>query len=72
METKHLNIYKIMKDKKISIAIISKKTNIKYTTLREKLLRLTNFKFNEAVEIYEKLFNEYNFIWLFSEENYEK
>lgn len=73
VETKQLNIYNIMKDEKISIATISKKTNIKYTTLREKLLKITEFKVIEALEVYKKFFKEYDFIWLFSqEENYEK
>lgn len=66
-ENNILNINKIIKEKGISIAAISRKSGISYSTVRDKLTGRSEFKINETIKIYNTFFKEYDYVWLFSE-----
>lgn len=68
MEYKKLNIFNKMKELGISMSAISKKSGIKYGTLRDKLVGRTDFKVDEAIDVYNTFFKQYDFTYLFSKE----
>lgn len=67
MEKKILNINNIINERGISIASISRKSGLPYATLRDKLIRKTDFKTFEAMRVYRTFFQEYDYGWLFNE-----
>ena len=66
-----LNIFNKMKELGISITAISKKSGLKYATLRDKLIGRTEFKVEEAITVYNTFFKQYDFNWLFTKEEEE-